>query len=42
MPETLILESFKVILAKLSLYLPNNRVTKILNSVLVSLIRLCG
>lgn len=29
MPETVILESFKVILAKLSLYVPNNHVTKI-------------
>lgn len=28
MPETVILESFKVILAKLSLYVPNNCVTK--------------
>lgn len=29
MPEMVMLESFKVILAKLSLYLPNNCVTKI-------------
>lgn len=29
MPETVILESFKVILVKPSLHLPNNRVTKI-------------
>lgn len=29
MPEVVILESFKVILAKISLYLPNSCVTKI-------------
>lgn len=29
MPETVILESFKVVLAKLSLYVANNPVTKI-------------